>query len=267
MTTADVEFVRDGQVARVWLNRPQRKNALTAEIMDRLSEIAAEVDADPALNALVIRGRGGTFCSGFDLENLRKNFLGQPAIEVAVLGAKACERIAAMRKPSIAVLEGHVTAGGFEVMLACDFAIADEQALIGDFHIRRALIGGAGPIYRLPRIVGMRHAKELMLTGKLITGKQAESWGLVNLAVPAAELEEATRRFVDDLIDKSPFTMWITKMTVERSLDADSQSLMVMEHLAAGLVMGSDDAAEGVSAFLEKRKPRWKAMTMRPRNR
>lgn len=265
MAMAEVDFVCDGQVATAWLNRPQQKNALTAEIVERLAEIAAEVDADPALNALVIRGRGGTFCSGFDLGNLRRNFLGQHAIEIAVLGAKACERIATMRKPSVAVLEGHVTAGGFELMLACDFAISDEQAQIGDFHIRRALIGGAGPIYRLPRILGTRLAKELMLTGKLITGRQAEDWGLVNLAVPAAELDASVERFLADLVDKSPLTMWITKMTVDRSLDADSQSLMVMEHLAASLVMGSDDAAEGVAAFLEKRKPRWKAMTTRKR--
>lgn len=260
---ADLEFERDGAVARVWLNRPSKKNALTVATLDRLVDAAREVDEDPDLRVLVLRGRGNVFCSGFDLDDLREQFLGKPAIEIAVLGAKACERIAKMRKPSIAVLEGHVTAGGFEIMLACDFAIAAHSAQIGDYHIRRALYPGAGPIYRLPRIVGVRRAKELILTGKLLTGLQAAEWGLVNVAVPTDHLEAAVDQFLAELIDKSPLVTWIAKMTVDRSLDADSESLMVMEHLAAGLVMQSDDALEGVTAFLEKRAPAWKPLSGR----
>ena len=155
------------------------------------------------------------------------------------------------------MLEGYTTAGGFEIMINCDFAIAEEDALIGDFHIRRALFGGAGPIYRLPRILGLRKAKELMLTGKLLTGRQAYDWGLVNDVAPAQDLDECVDRFVSELTDKSPFTMWITKMAINQGLDADIQSLMVMEHLAVGNALQSEDAREGVNAFLEKREPKW----------
>ena len=91
------------------------------------------------------------------------------------------------------MLEGHTTAGGFEIMINCDFAIAAEDALIGDFHMRRALFGGAGPIYRLPRILGERKAKELMLSGKLLTGIEAKEWGLVNDVAPAEELDAVRR--------------------------------------------------------------------------
>ncbi len=87
-----------------------------------------------------------------------------------MLSAKVCDRLYSMKTPSVAVLEGYVTAGGFELMISCDFAIAADDAKIGDFHIRRALFGGAGPIYRLPRMIGIRKTKELMLTGKLLSG-------------------------------------------------------------------------------------------------
>jgi enoyl-CoA hydratase len=253
----DIEFERDGAVARVWLNRPEKRNALTMAVLRRLEEIVAEVEDDPGLRVLVLRGRGGTFCSGFDLDDLQATFLGKNSMEISFGGAKILERLSLMRKPTIAVLEGHVTAGGFELMLACDFAIAADTAKIGDFHIRRALIGGAGPIYRVPRLIGIRRTKELLLTGKLLTAAQAETWGLINGSASEGELDGAVDRFLGDLIDKSPLITWITKMTIDRSLDADTESLMVMEHLAAAYVMQSDDALEGVAAFLEKRAPAW----------
>jgi enoyl-CoA hydratase/carnithine racemase len=97
-----------------------------------------------------------------------------------------------------------------------------------------------------------------MLTGKLLTGVEAAEFGLINSSAPADKLDATVEEFADQLIDKSPFTMWITKMTIDRSLDADIQSLMVMEHLAVGVMLNSEDAAEGVAAFLEKREPQWK---------
>lgn len=253
-----IEYERDGYVARVWLNRPHKRNSVTLPILQRLQEIVEEVDADPGIRALVLRGRGGTFCSGFDLDSLKAEYVGTTtALDVAYKSAKICDRLYNMKKPSFAVLEGYTTAGGFELMISCDFAIAADEAKLGDFHMQRGLYGGAGPIYRVPRMIGIRKAKELMLSGKLLTGKEAAEWGLVNISAPAAELDKAVDEFVGQFIDKSPFTMFITKLTVDRSLDADTNSLMVMEHLAVGVVLQSNDAAEGVSAFLEKRKPTW----------
>ena len=254
----EIQFERDGNVARVWLNRPEKKNCVTLSILRRLDEIVTEVDADPELRVLVLRGRGGTFCSGFDLDELRSDYIGSSVgMDVAVASAKICDRLYSMRTPSVAVLEGYVTAGGFELMISTDFAIAANDAQIGDFHIRRALFGGAGPIYRVPRIIGIRKTKELMLTGKLLSGAEAADDGLINKSAPAEELDATVEEFIGSLTDKSPFQMWITKMTIDRSLDADIQSLMVMEHLAVGVTLNSEDAAEGVAAFLEKREPEW----------
>jgi enoyl-CoA hydratase len=254
----EIQFERDGNVARVWLNRPWKKNAVTLTLLRRLDEIITEVDADPELRVLVLRGRGGTFCSGFDLDELQKDYVGSStAMDVAVISAKVCDRLYSMATPSVAVLEGYVTAGGFELMISCDFAIAVDDAKIGDFHIRRALFGGAGPIYRVPRMIGIRKTKELMLTGKLLSGREAVDFDLINASAPAEELDELVKDFIAPLIDKSPFAMRLTKMTIDRGLDADIQSLMVMEHLAVGNALQSEDAREGVNAFLEKREPTW----------
>lgn len=257
--TDEIELVRDGHVARVWLNRPWKKNSVNLAILKRLDEIITEVDEDPELRVLVLRGRGGTFCSGFDLDELQADYIGRStAMDVAVVSAKVCDRLYSMNTPSVAVLEGYVTAGGFELMISCDFAIAADDAKIGDFHIRRALFGGAGPIYRVPRMIGIRKTKELMLTGKLLSGTEAADFDLINRSAPAEELDATVEEFIGHLTDKSPFQMRITKMAIDRSLDADVHSLMVLEHLAVGVTLNSEDAAEGVAAFLEKREPKWK---------
>jgi len=253
-----IQYEVSDHVAYIWLNRPHKRNCVSAQLMKELGEAIDRAEADPDVRVMVLRGRGNTFCSGYDLDELQAEYLSRSAaIEVAYDSAHFCDKIFNARKPSVAVLEGYTTAGGFEIMVNCDFAIASDDALIGDFHIRRALFGGAGPIYRLPRIVGLRKAKELMLTGKLLTGKEAKEFGLINDSAPAEELDACVENFVKDLADKSPFTMWITKMAVNQGLDADMKSLMVMEHFCAGVAMNSNDATEGVAAFLEKREPVW----------
>lgn len=254
----DIQLERDGHVARIWLNRPHKRNCITVPMLHKLDEYITAIEADPELRVVVIRGRGNTFSSGFDLDSLQSDFIGSStAMDVAVVSAKVCDRLYNMSKPSVSVLEGYVTAGGFEVSISTDFAIADEDAKIGDFHIRRALFGGAGPIYRLPRMLGIRKTKELMLTGKLLSGKEADEFDLINASAPADKLDETVEEFISHLLDKSPFQMKLTKMAVDRGLDADIASLMVLEHLAVGVTLNSDDAAEGVSAFLEKREPKW----------
>jgi enoyl-CoA hydratase/carnithine racemase len=256
--TEPIQYELDGHVARIWLNRPHKRNSVSQQLLQELDEARIRAENDPEVRAIVIRGREGTFCSGFDLDELQGDFIGSSgAYEIAQRSARICDSIFRSPKPSVAVLEGYTTAGGFEIMINCDFAIAAEDAKIGDFHIRRALFGGAGPIYRLPRILGERRAKELMLTGKLLSGTEAYEWGLVNVVAPVDKLDEAVDDFVAELADKSPFQMAITKMCLNRSLDSDTDTLMLVERLAVGVTLNSHDAAEGVAAFLEKREPSW----------
>jgi enoyl-CoA hydratase len=253
-----IQYEVSDHVAHIWLNRPHKRNCVSAQLMREFGEAVERAEADKDVRVMVIRGRGNTFCSGYDLDELQEDYVSRSsALEVAHRSAKFVDKIYDAKKPSVAVLEGYTTAGGFEIMINCDFAVAADDALIGDFHIRRSLFGGAGPIYRLPRLIGLRKAKELMLTGKLLTGKEAHEWGLINDSVPADELDDCVARFVAPLADKSPIAMWITKMAVNKGLDGDQGTLMVLEHFATGVMMNTNDAAEGVAAFLEKREPKW----------
>jgi enoyl-CoA hydratase len=157
----------------------------------------------------------------------------------------------------VAVVEGYAVAGGFELMISCDFAVVADDAQIGDYHIRRALFGGAGPIYRLPRYIGLRRTKELLLTGKLLSGRQCADWGLANLSAPADELDGAVAEFVAPMTDKSAFTMRITKLAANRGLDGDTETLIALESMTCNVAHQSNDAREGVQAFLQKRDPIW----------
>src|SRR6266498_3432066 len=253
-----IQYEVDGHVARIWLNRPHKLNSVSQQLLQEMDEARMRAADDDNVRVMVIRGREGTFCSGFDLDELQGAFIGpSAAYALALRSARICDSIFRSPKPSVAVLEGHTTAGGFEIMINCDFAIAEENAKIGDFHIRRALFGGAGPIYRLPRYIGLRKTKELLFTGKLLSGKECEEWGLANVSAPTAELEQAIADFVAPMKDKSAFTMRITKLAANRGLDGDTETLIALESMTCNVAHQSADAREGVQAFLEKRDPTW----------
>src|SRR5215211_6816542 len=162
---ATEEFVQyevaDG-VATIWLNRPEVKNAVNWGLLTQLGQALER--ADDEVRVVLIRGRGHTFCAGADLNMLDAEFLGTTnnSVKIAQVSARTFDRAFNLSKPTIAVVEGHAVAGGFELMISCDFAVVADDAKIGDFHIRRALFGGAGPIYRLPRYIGLRKTKELL---------------------------------------------------------------------------------------------------------
>ncbi len=254
-----IEVAPDG-VATLWLNRPHKKNAINLPLLSQLAASLDRMEADESILAMIFRGRGGTFCAGADLAQPAD---GTPTAESASGStfqhklAALYDRVAKLRQPTIAAVEGYAVAGGFELMLACDFAIARDDARIGDAHIRRALFAGAGPLYRLPRIVGVRRTKELMMTGKLVSGAICADWGLVNLAAPAESFEESIAELCGQLVDKSPFCMALTKQAIGHGLDADPATLMMLRTMIATAIRHSDDAGEGVGTFLANRPPRW----------
>ena len=254
-----VQYEVKGQIGTIWINRPEVKNCINPETLDLLGEYGRKAEADDRTRVVVFRGRGNTFCAGADLGQLVGPRLSTTteSLDLAQLSARTYDHFFNMKKPTIAAVEGYAVAGGFELMISCDFALAATTARIGDFHIRRALFGGAGPIYRLPRYIGLRKAKELMLTGKLLSGDECVAWDLINASAPAAKFDQLIQDFCAPLIDKSPFCMWMTKMAVNRGMDADTNSLITLETMTCNVVHHSADAKEGVAAFLEKRKPVW----------
>jgi len=251
--------VTDG-VATIWLNRPEVKNCVNWGLLTQLGAALERAEEDHDARVVLIRGRGQTFCAGADLNMLDSEFLGTTnnSVKIAQVSARTFDRAFNLGKPTIAVVEGHAVAGGFELMISCDFAIAADDAKIGDFHIRRALFGGAGPIYRLPRYIGLRKTKELLFTGKLLSGVECYDWGIANAHAPADQLDEAIRKFAEPMLDKSAFTMRITKLAANRGLDGDTETLIALESMTCNVAHQSEDAKEGVQAFLGKRDPVWK---------
>src|SRR3989337_3598357 len=213
--TATEEFVQydvaDG-VCTIWLNRPEVMNCVNWGLLTQLGEAVDRAGADDAVRVVLIRGRGNAFCAGADLNMLDAEFLGTTnnSVRIAQVSARTFARAFNLAKPTVAVVEGYAVAGGFELMISCDFAVVADDAKIGDFHIRRALFGGAGPIYRLPRYIGLRKTKELLFTGKLLSGRECEEWGLANVSAPTEQLEQLIQDFCAPLIDKSPFCLWMT---------------------------------------------------------
>src|SRR3954462_2451723 len=255
-----LQYEVDGGVATIWRNGPHKKNCINWELLIALGEALERAEEDDDVRVVLIRGRGNTFCAGADLNMLDAEFLGTTnnSVKIAQVSARTFDRAFNLAKPTIAVVEGHAVAGGFELMISCDFAICADEAKIGDFHMRRALFGGAGPIYRLPRYIGLRKTKELLFTGKLLSGKECEEWGLANVSAPAEELEQAIADFVAPMKDKSAFTMRITKLAANRGLDGDTETLLALESMTCNAAHQPQDAKEGVQASLEKRDPVWK---------
>jgi len=254
-----VQYETADQVATIWLNRPEVRNCVNWDLLQQFGEALERAERDQDVRVVLIRGRGNTFCAGADLNMLDAEFLGTTnnSVEIAQVSARIWGRAFNLQKPTVAVVEGYAVAGGFELMISCDFAVVADDAKIGDFHIRRALFGGAGPIYRLPRYIGLRRTKELLLTGKLLSGSQCADWGLANVSAPAAELDAAVAEFIAPMKDKSAFTMRITKLAANRGLDGDTETLLVLESMTCNVAHQSNDAREGVQAFLEKREPVW----------
>jgi enoyl-CoA hydratase/carnithine racemase len=249
----------DRGVLTIWLDRPEAKNGMDPPMLEAFAASLSRAASRDEAKIIVIRGANGTFCTGADLGDME-----DPVLDTSVGSIMLVQQVATIfrrlfdiGKPTIAAVEGWAVAGGFEIAISCDFALAAANARIGDFHIRRSLFGGAGPIYRLPRLIGLRRAKELVLTGKILSGSKAAEWGIVNAVSDPEDFDGLIARFLEGLSGHSAFCMQLTKMALNHALDADSRTLEVMGIMTQSAVMMSADAREGVSAFLEKREPRW----------
>src|ERR1700750_769303 len=253
-TTAEggVEYEVSDGIATIWLNRPRVKNCFNWEQLTTFGAALERAEEDDDARVVVVRGRGNTFCAGADLNMLDSEFLATSAnsIKIAQVSARTFDRAFNLAKPTISAVEGYAVAGGFEVVISTSCMIAAHDAKSADSHIRRALFGGAGPIYRLPRYIGLRKTKELLFTGKLLSGRECEDWGLANVSAPAGEVEQAIADFVAPLKDKSAFTMRITKLAANRGLDGDTKTLIALESMTCNVAHQSEDAKEGVQAFL-----------------
>lgn len=245
-----------GGIARATLNRPQQMNAISPALLQDLDQVCATVEADSKIKVVTLTGAGRAFCAGADLKVVQESAPDPVRWRgFMALWHRVFNRVEALPVPVIAGVNGLALAGGLELVLVCDLAVADEEARLGDQHANFGLVAGGGGSQRLPRVIGPRRAKELMLLGGWLPARDALAWGLVNRVAPKGTLPQVLDGMARDLAAKSPSASRTVKALVNRSADMDLASGLDLEVAMVAQHMRSPDAAEGVAAFVEKRKP------------
>ncbi len=250
-----------GQVASVWLERPEALNALSPDVIEGLLEAVATATA-AGCSVMTVRGRGRALSAGADLHHLRPLLDDPAAVEryIAAIG-RVMDTIEAAPVISVCVVEGYALAGGCELLLACDLVVASQDARIGDRHLEYGLLPGAGGSVRLTRALPPARARRLLFTGEMLDGDTAAAWGLVGWSVPAADLEATVAEIVGRLCRHSPGALASMK-GMHAAADGvarrdqrevlDAELAVTVRHLS-----GDPDAREGLDAFVHRRSPRF----------
>jgi len=245
-------------IATIILNRPTTLNAMDADTVLELMARFEDAEKDENVRAIVITGAGEkAFCVGLDLR-IMKDISSVKALDVTRLGQKLTLVIEELGKPVIAAINGYALGGGLELAMACDIRVASETARVGQPEVNVGLLPGWGGTQRLPRLVGKGIAKELIFTGKMIDAKTAEKIGLVNIVVPPEKLKATVEELAKEIMNKSPIAIKLAKELINNSIEADQRTGLIQEAQAFGVLSSTEDFREGVSAFLEKRKPAYK---------
>jgi enoyl-CoA hydratase/carnithine racemase len=243
-------------VATITLNRPDRRNALSLAVMRELTDLLGQVSRDPSVRAVIVRATGPVFSAGHDLTELvgghRQGY--QEVFEACVVLMETIQRIP---QPVIAEVAGIATAAGCQLVATCDLAIAAEGARFATPGVKIGLFCST-PMVAVTRAIGRKRALEMLLTGEFVDAATAAEWGLVNRVVPADQLEAATRELAEKVASASPYTVRIGKETFYHQIDLPQHA--AYEHTRDVMVENTlaEDAQEGISAFLEKRKPAWR---------
>ena len=255
---AIVETEDRGAVRHVVLNRPGKRNAFNQELVVATGEALRAAAADPSVHCVVLRGEGAMFSSGMDLGSLaglaEEPEMLRPFRRACIEAWNLAEE---MTKPVICQIHGACIGGAMELALACDLRVIAADALVGMPETRVGLIPDVGGSSRLPQIVGLGRAKELIMTGKLIGGEEAERIGLANRVAPAGELGAAVQQLVDELLACAPLAVALAKRVMDASARPALSTTLELEVIAQERCAASPDFAEGVSAFREKRQPQF----------
>ncbi len=253
-----VTLERRGRVALLTLDRPERLNTLSPDMLDDLAARLGEVEADEGLGAAVITGAGDkAFSAGADVSLVRE---ASPleARAFAARGHATCDRVEALPKAVIAAVNGYALGGGCELALACDIRLASDRAQIGLPEVTLGIFPGWGGTQRMPRLIGPGRAKELIFTGRRVAADEALSLGLVNGVHPHDELVEAAVALAADIAAKPGWAVAAAKAMVNRAGDGDQPGNLARELDLFALAFATEDQREGMAAFFEKRPPQFR---------
>jgi enoyl-CoA hydratase len=244
----------DKRVATVTIDRPDVLNALNTALLEELLATLSDLGRDAGVGVVVLTGEGErSFIAGADI----KEMAGKTPLEARAyseLGQEIAHSLETMRKPTIAAVNGFALGGGCEMALACDVRLASENAQFGQPEINLGIIPGWGASQRLARATNIGYAKELILTGRMVDAAEALERGLVQHVYPAAELMRAALEMAGKMAAKSPVALYYAKEATNRALHGDFGGNLVHEADLYSLMFSTDDAREGLNAFVEKRR-------------
>ncbi|WP_353235264.1 enoyl-CoA hydratase-related protein [Diaphorobacter ruginosibacter] len=247
----------DGVFAIITLDRPDALNALRFQMLEALSDAVDEVAASDA-RALIVVGAGDkAFCAGADIKELMNRSLMEQR-RGAQLGQCAFGKISKLPIPSVAVIHGYAFGGGLELAMGCTFRIATERARMGLPEIKLGLIPGYGGTQRLPRLIGEARALEMVMSGRTVDAKEAERWGLVNRIVEDGDPLTLGKQFMSEFIGYGLCASQFAREAVERGMETTVEAGLAIEADLSTLAYQTQDAVEGMTAFVEKRKPEFK---------
>ena len=259
---SDLEWTVEGSIATIRLNRPERRNAFTFEMVREWAALLRDARTDDSVRVVVLTGTGDrAFCSGIDLGSIsnanptltplqRKSHLHDEIHQVALA-------LEALDKPVIASINGAAVGAGLDMALMCDMRIAARSAKLSEGYIKVGLPPGDGGAYYLPRLVGTAKALELLLTGDFISADEAHRIGMVNRVVDDGDLGPATRALAEQIAAAPPVTVRMIKRATYQSANADLRTSLDLISSHFAVVAATDDAAEALSAMQEKRAPRF----------
>ena len=254
MAGSGLRIAIDGRVATVTIDRPDVLNALNTALLEELLATLSDLGRDTGVGVVVLTGEGDrSFIAGADI----KEMAGKTPLEARAyseLGQEIAHSLETMRKPTIAAVNGYALGGGCEMALACDVRLASENAKFGQPEINLGIMPGWGASQRLARATNIGYAKELILTGRMVDAAEALDRGLVQHVYPAAELMPAALEMAGAMASKSPVALYYAKEATNRALHGDIGGNLVHEADLYSLMFSTDDAREGLNAFVEKRQ-------------
>lgn len=256
MSFAEIRI--DGHVAVVTLNRPEALNAISGEVADVLAGALLQAAADPNAWVVVLAAAGDkAFCVGADLKE--RNTLDDAGwLRNRILVRGLFDSLRALPQPTIASVFGYALGGGFELALNCDLIVATDDAVLGLPEVRVGIVPGGGGTQALVRRLGPARAKDLIFTGRRISGEEAFDLGLVARVVERGALENVTMELAREICASSPVAVREAKLAVDRGLDVTLEDGIELEDLAWRRAVASQDRREGIAAFIEKREPQWR---------
>ena len=250
-----LRITADGRVHTVMVNRPEVLNAMNTALLEELLATLKDLGADETCGVIVLTGAGDrAFVAGADIKEMD----GKTPLEARAyseLGQEIAHMLEVMRKPTIAAVNGYALGGGCELALACDIRLCSENAQFGQPEINLGIIPGWGGTQRLARATNIGYAKELILSGRMVDSNEAFERGLVQHVYPLEELMPRTMELAQQMATKSPVALYYAKESTNRALHGDIGGNLVHEADLYSLMFSTDDAKEGLRAFVEKRKP------------